>query len=143
MTNIQRSALLPYKPKQMFDLVNDIEAYPRYMEGCVGAEVLHRADDIVEARLDLAKGGIKQSFSTRNRVVDSRHIALELVDGPFNQFEGSWEFLPLGEKACKVSLELSFKVNNAVLGAAAAKLFDSVTINLVSAVEKRAKQLYG
>ncbi|KZX54998.1 ubiquinone-binding protein [Halioglobus sp. HI00S01] len=143
MTHIQRSALLPYKPKQMFDLVNDIEAYPRYMDGCVGAEVLRREEDIIEARLDLSKAGIKQSFSTRNRVVDARHIALELVDGPFQQFAGSWEFLPLGDEACKVSLELRFKVNSAVLGAAAAKLFDSVTTNLVSAVEKRAKELYG
>jgi ribosome-associated toxin RatA of RatAB toxin-antitoxin module len=34
-------------------------------------------------------------------------------------------------------------VNNAVLGAAAAHLFDKVTNNLVDAVGKRAKQLYG
>ena len=49
----------------------------------------------------------------------------------------------MGESACKVSLSLNFNVNNAVLNAAVGKLFDRVTANLVSAVEKRAKELYG
>ena len=143
MTSIKRSALLPYRAQQLFELVNDIEAYPRYMDGCVGAEVLCREEGRVEARLDLSKGGVSQSFVTRNRMVDAEHISLELVEGPFEQFEGRWEFTPLGDAACKVSLDLSFRVNNALLGAAATKLFDSVTNNLVAAVEKRAKELYG
>lgn len=143
MANISRSALLPYRAQQLFDLVNDIEAYPHYMDGCVGAQVLHREPGRVEARLDLSKGGVSHSFVTRNRMVDARHISLELVQGPFKQFQGRWEFTPLGESACKVSLDLSFRVNNAVLGVAASKLFDSVTSNLVAAVEKRAKELYG
>ena len=57
MTNINRSALLPYRAQQLFDLVNDIESYPRYMEGCVGAQVLRREEGFVEARLNLSKGG--------------------------------------------------------------------------------------
>ena len=143
MTSIHRSALLPYQPRQLFDLINDIEAYPAYMDGCVGAQVLRREDDFLEARLDLSRGGVAQSFTTRNRTLDARHISLELVEGPFEFFEGNWEFQPLGEVACKVSLNLEFQVNNAVLGAAASRLFDSVTNNLVNAVEKRARKLYG
>ena len=143
MTTINRSALLPYRAQQLFDLVNDIEAYPRYMDGCVGAQVLRREEGLVEARLDLSKGGVSHSFATRNRMVDAEHISLELVEGPFDQFEGRWEFTPLGDLACKISLSLHFSANNAVLGAAAARLFDSVTNNLVAAVEKRAKELYG
>lgn len=143
MTNINRSALLPFRARQLFDLVNDIEAYPAYMDGCVGAEVFQRTDDLVEARLDLSRGGVSHSFSTRNRMVDAQHISLELIEGPFDFFEGRWEFQPLGDAACKISLSLDFNVNNAVLGAAASRLFEAVTNNLVGAVEKRAKQVYG
>jgi ribosome-associated toxin RatA of RatAB toxin-antitoxin module len=45
--------------------------------------------------------------------------------------------------ACKVSLDLEFTFNNGLLGAAAAKLFDSVTGNLVDALARRARELYG
>ena len=143
MTTINRSALLPYTAQRLFDLVNDIEAYPHYMDGCVGAEVLRRDETLVEARLDLAKGGITQSFSTRNRLVGSEAIVLELVEGPFDYFEGRWGFQALGDAACKISLQLDFTLNSAVLGAAAGKLFEMVTDNLVDALGKRAKQLYG
>jgi len=143
MTVIKRSALLPYPAMSIFELVSDIEAYPRYMDGCVGAQILHRTSDLVEARLDLARAGIAQSFSTRNRLVGHESIELELIDGPFERFRGFWQFQGLGDMACKVSLDLEFSFNNNLLGAAAAKLFDSVTANLVDAVSRRAKQLYG
>ena len=143
MTDINRSALLPFRAAQLYDLVNDIEAYPSYMDGCVAAQVLHREAALVEARLDLAKAGVSQSFTTRNRMTDAQHISLELIEGPFDYFEGCWEFQALGDAACKISLTLSFSVNNAVLGAAATHLFEKVTNNLVDSVGKRAKQLYG
>jgi ribosome-associated toxin RatA of RatAB toxin-antitoxin module len=143
MTTIKRSALLPYSADQMFALVNDVEAYPQFMDGCVGAEVLLREPQLMEARLDLSRGGIKQSFSTRNRFFGTEAITLELVEGPFDYFQGRWEFHALGDEACKLCLNLEFHVNSAVLGAAAAKLFDRVTNSLVDALGKRAQQVYG
>lgn len=143
MTVINRSALLPYRAEQLFDLVNDIEAYPRYLDGCVGAHVLRQEVDLIEARLDLARGGIRQSFSTRNRLVAAREITLELIDGPFESFVGRWDFHTLGDAGCKLSLNLEFSMNSSVLGAAAARLFDRVSNNLVDAICRRADEMYG
>ena len=143
MTIISRSALLPFDRQQLFDLVNDIEAYPEYMDGCVGAQVLSRDETLVEARLDLAKGGISHSFSTRNRLLGTELVTLELVEGPFEFFEGRWVFLALGDTACKLSLELEFSFNNTVLGLAASRLFEMVTNNRVDALARRAQDVYG
>tara|TARA_B110000503_G_scaffold63073_1_gene99750 strand:- start:19659 stop:20090 length:432 start_codon:yes stop_codon:yes gene_type:complete len=143
MTVINRSALLPYSARQLFDLVSDVESYPSYMEGCVGARILHRDEHLLEARLDLARGGIKQSFSTRNRMYGVEEITLELLDGPFDVFAGRWNFRALGDSACKMSLYLEFKFNSTLLGAAASRLFDKATNNMVDAVSRRATQLYG
>ena len=143
MRTINRSALLPYSDRQVFALVNDIESYPLYMDGCVGAQVMRSEENLVEARLDLARAGISQSFCTRNRLQPHSVIELELVEGPFRSFSGRWDFTALGDMACKVTLQLEFMVSNALLGAAAGKLFDSVTNNLVDALAKRAKEVYG
>ena len=70
-------------------------------------------------------------------------ITLELLDGPFDYFQGCWVFKALSDAACKVSLDLEFKVNNSVLGVAAGRLFDRVSNNLVDALGRRANQLYG
>ncbi|MFT4615409.1 MAG: ribosome-associated toxin RatA of RatAB toxin-antitoxin module [Bacteroidia bacterium] len=143
MTVINRSALLPYAAHQLYELVDDVESYPGFMEGCVGATVLSRQAGLVEARLDLAKGGIRQSFSTRNRLSPPNYIVLELIDGPFERFAGRWDFHVLDDSACKISLNLEFSVNSKLLGAAATRLFDRATNNLVDAVCKRATQVYG
>ena len=143
MTSITRSALLPFPAARLFVLVNDIEAYPSYMDGCVGAQILRREGDVIDARLDLARAGIKHSFATRNRLQAFHTIELELLEGPFERFGGCWRFQSLGDMACKVSLDLEFAFSNSVLGAAATRLFDSVTLNLVDAVSRRAQHLYG
>ncbi|MCX2983288.1 type II toxin-antitoxin system RatA family toxin [Halieaceae bacterium IMCC14734] len=143
MTTIIRSALLPYRPEQVFALVNDIESYPQFMDGCVGSQILRSEAGIIEARLDLARAGIRQSFATRNTLQPHHTIELELLEGPFERFTGVWQFIELGDTACKVNLELEFYFNNSVLGAAAGKLFDSVSGGLVDSVGKRARQIYG
>ena len=70
-------------------------------------------------------------------------IELELIEGPFDVFSGSWGFQALGDMACKVNLHLEFSLKNNLLSAAAGRLFDTVTANLVDAVSRRAKHLYG
>jgi ribosome-associated toxin RatA of RatAB toxin-antitoxin module len=42
-----------------------------------------------------------------------------------------------------MSLNLEFTINGALLSAAASRLFDKVTNNLVDAVGRRANQIYG
>lgn len=143
MTTINRSTLLPYTAPQLFALVNDIEAYPQFMDGCVGAQILQCSADCIEARLDLAKGGIRQSFTTRNTLRATEGIRLELLEGPFEFFEGNWAFQQLGDAACKVSLHIEFTMSRGVLSAAAGKLFSKVTTKLVDSVSKRAKVIYG
>lgn len=143
MTRIERSALLPYSAGQLFALVDDIETYPQYMEGCVGARVIQRGENWVEARLELRKAGISQSFSTRNRLFQPERIEMELIEGPFDSFQGEWVFRHLAENACKVSLDLQFRLDSKVAHAAAGKLFESVACNLVNALCQRANTLYG
>lgn len=143
MTEIRRSALLPYSAEKIYALVNDIESYPLYMDGCVAAEVLQHDEARMEARLDLAKAGLKLSFTTRNTLEPYRRVAMTLVDGPFDNLEGEWLLLPLAESACKVSLHMHFALTGKLVGAATRQLFNSVANNLVDAVVKRAGQVYG
>ena len=139
---VERSALVNYSAQQMFDLINDIEAYPQFMEGCVGAKILARGDDWLEARLELSKAGVNQSFVTRNQLQPPLCMTMTLVDGPFKFLTGAWRFQPLGDTACKVSLGLEFELSNRLLGLAVGKLFETVSNKQVDSLCARAKQVY-
>lgn len=143
MPDISRSALLPYAAEQIYQLINDVSAYPKYMEGCVGAKILFRDEQVMEARLDLAKAGLKYSLTTRNHLLPPTSVVMELVDGPFNTFSGEWTLTALSESACKVTLQLSFSLDSKALAVAAKALFNPMADNLVNALVKEARQLYG
>jgi ribosome-associated toxin RatA of RatAB toxin-antitoxin module len=143
MTHIQRSALLPYSCDQIFELVNDVASYPEYMDGCVKATILSQDQQSMSARLQLKKGGLQQEFATRNRFERPERITLELLEGPFESLRGEWQFTSLASNACKVSLDLRFKMQNSLTQKAAEKMFEGVTGNLVNALCQRAKKIYG
>ncbi len=143
MTEITRSALLPYSAQQLFELINDVSAYPQFMEGCIGSEVISQQADFMEARLDLSLAGLRYSFTTRNRMDPPHTVVMELVDGPFESFHGQWSLQALSDSACKVSLDLQFKLQSRILGGAAKVLFNPMADNLVDALVKRAQHLLG
>ena len=143
MAHIQRHALLPFTVEQMFQLVNKVDDYPQYLEGCSKA-IIHAQDNTsMKATLMLEKRGIKLQFTTLNTIDAPKSIILNLDDGPFTQFEGRWFFQYLSDDACKVMLDLRFQLAGKLTSVAAAKLLDSVGNNMVDAMVKRAKQIYG
>ncbi|MGH8114660.1 MAG: type II toxin-antitoxin system RatA family toxin [Rhodanobacteraceae bacterium] len=140
---IHRQALVRFTPEQMFDLVNDVEAYPRRFAWCLGAHVSERDDQHLVARLDLRFAGVTQHFSTRNALDRARSISMQFVDGPFDWLHGVWSFTPLGEDGCKVALDLDFEVSNKLTGLAFAIGFRKLADRMVDDFCAEAKRAYG
>lgn len=118
MIQIRRSAVVKHRPEQMFDLVNEVAAYPTRFAWCSAAQVLEQRPDGITARLDLRMAGLTQSFTTRNTVSRPARIDMQFVDGPFKTLQGTWTFDALGDSGCKVSLALDFETRSRLLGAA-------------------------
>jgi ribosome-associated toxin RatA of RatAB toxin-antitoxin module len=139
---IRRSALVKYSPAQMFDLVNEVEAYPKRFHWCADAQVLERQHDVLVARLDLKFAGLRQSFTTRNTASRPDRIHMSLVDGPFRSLDGVWSFLPLGDDGCKISFALDFEY--AGFGGGAIKLgFQGLASRMVDDFCREAQRAYG
>ncbi len=140
-TTINKSALMAHPVSTIFALVADIESYPEFLPGCVGAEVLETTPEGVVARLDLAKGGVKQSFMTSNTNITNESIHLQLADGPLESLTGTWRFQALSDEACKVTIDLSLERRASLFRFAGGKLFESVANDMVGAMVSRADQL--
>lgn len=143
MIEIRRSALVNYSPAQMFDLVNDVEAYPKRFSWCAGAEILERTDDVLVARLDLKFAGFRQSFTTRNSVFPPARLHMSLVDGPFRSLDGVWEFLALGDAGCKISFALDFDYASRLGGGAIKLGFQGLANRMVDDFCSEAERVYG
>ena len=148
MKHVHKSVLLWYSPDEMYALVTDVERYPDFLPWCDGAEIVQRHCDGVTARLGLAYMGIRHRFTTRNIQVPGQSVQVALVDGPFSQLEGHWQFLPIaskgaGEQACKIEFDLRYAFASPALEAVVSPVFDRVADTFVDSFVHRAEDVHG
>ncbi len=142
MPVVEKSALVKVSAQDMFALVDDIASYPEFLPWCTGSRVIKREGNIVEAELQIAKGGFKNSFATRNINDEGGRITLSLLEGPFSSLEGEWNFMPLREDASKISLDLEFEMNGVLANFAFGAIFNQICNTMVASFTERAKQIY-
>ena len=142
MTVVRRTAFSPYSQSQMYQLVNDVEAYPAFLPWCADARVLAQSDALMRARLSVKKGPFDYAFTTENHLDADRGIDMSLVEGPFSSLRGQWRFAPAAGGST-VSLELEFEFAGRVLGAVLSTAFKPIADSLVEAFKQRADQVYG
>ena len=80
-------------------------------------------------RLEMRRGPLRETFSTRTVLIRPREITLSLVEGPFKTFEGRWTFKPLGDRGSKVSLFARFEFANPVLDVLLSRTFEKICPN--------------
>src|SRR4029079_4442883 len=109
MHTLKRNALVPHSARQMFELVNAIEEYPRFLPWCHHSQIISRTDKEIIASLDVNWKGIHKSFTTRNVLTPCDRIEISLFNGPMQRLDGVWSFNSLDEYACKIMLDLEFE----------------------------------
>ena len=127
----------------MFELVNNIDDYSQFLNWCDSSSILNQSDDQITASVEINKGGIKQTFSTLNTLIPYQSIAMELVDGPFDELSGEWRFEPLGENAAKIHLDLQFKFKSKLIDMALSPVFKNIANSQLDSFVARAKYIYG
>lgn len=141
MPEIHRHALLPYTREQMFDLVLDVRSYPEFLPHCTETRVLCESDREITASMTLQRLGMRQTLTTRNRLLRPGSISLELVSGPLRRFQGEWCFKSL-DSGSRVDLSLAFEMQGGLPGRALAGLIRPLAAQMVDVFCRRAEQIY-
>jgi ribosome-associated toxin RatA of RatAB toxin-antitoxin module len=143
MATVQKSVLVPYHAEQMFDLVEGVEAYPKFLPWCAAAAIVGRSTQETLARLDINYHGVRAHFTTANRHARPERIAIELRDGPFRRLDGIWLFRQLGATGSKVELEMHYEFATGALERLIGPVFSHIAHSFIDAFVRRAEQLYG
>jgi len=143
MHRISKSAIVPYTPQQMFELVNNINDYSQFLNWCDSSSILNQSDSQITASVEINKGGIKQSFSTLNTLTPYNSIKMELIQGPFDELSGEWRFEALGDNASKVYLNLQFEFKSMLIDMTLSPIFKNIANSQLDAFVSRAKVVYG
>ncbi len=160
MKVVERSAIVPYSPAQMFLLVNDVARYPEFLPWCSGANVEDVSATERIATVRVSKGLLKTEFTTRNALRADAEILMRLVSGPFRQLRGQWLFEPIDggsapaavdepraaprptARGSRVAFRMEYEFKNPLVAAALNAIFEAVCGTIVDAFAERARKIF-
>lgn len=139
--------VLPYAPEQLFELVGDVEAYPKFVPWITGMRTwngrVEGAVSTVDAEAQVGFSFLREKFATRvRRDRDALSIDVSLLYGPFKRLINGWRFVAEGE-ATRVEFVIDFAFKAALLDGMLAANIDKAANKLIACFEERAKQIYG
>lgn len=143
MAVVEKSVLIERTAAQMFELVDHVEDYPKFLPWCGGTDLLERTDRKTAARIHINYHGLKAHFATENAKEVPKWMDIQLREGPFQRMDGGWKFTPLGETACKVEFRLHYEFSSKLLERALGPVFHHIANTFVESFVKRAQQIHG
>lgn len=147
MTRVHRTLHAPYTPRQLFDLVADVRAYPDFVRWIRSLRVLHESatDGVWNGRAEARVGfrGFSERFTTDIAArAEEGVIDVRLVNGPLRMLTNRWTFRDEPQGA-KIEFEVSFEFRNPLLQALAAANLDLAVSRLVQSFLDEARRRYG
>jgi coenzyme Q-binding protein COQ10 len=138
---------VPFTPRQMFDLVADVESYPEFVPLCVGLRVKERSrvsgHEVLLAEMDVGYGALRETFSTRVKLdAVMLRVTVEYLDGPFQFLDNRWAFEPAPD-GCNVDFYISYELKSLMLQLMVGAVFERAFRRFTEAFEQRAQQIYG
>jgi ribosome-associated toxin RatA of RatAB toxin-antitoxin module len=140
---VKKSVIVTHPPEKIFRLVADIENYPKYLPWCTQAVIREQTEHEVVGAVYIEYLKVKTYFVTRNINFPYSKIDMQLVEGPFKELAGSWNFLPLGEHGCKVEFSLEYKFSNYFVEKIIGPVFNYISKNIVECFIQQANKQYG
>jgi coenzyme Q-binding protein COQ10 len=145
--------VLPYTPRQLFDLVADIERYPEFLPWCVAARVTRREGNVLYGDLVIGFKMIRESFTSKVTltppVKDAKgleqggRVDVTYLKGPFHYLNNHWIFEPMPQGSCRIDFYIDFAFRSVVLQKLMGALFNEAVRRMVGAFEARAQRIYG
>ncbi|TDL83591.1 type II toxin-antitoxin system RatA family toxin [Palleronia sediminis] len=138
---------LPYTAEQMYDLVADVEDYPKFIPWISAARIRTRTPrdpgETIEADLIISFKVFRERFTSRVDLdPEARRIDTAYLNGPFRHMESVWRFRDV-DGGCEVIFDVDFEFKSRILGSAASMFFNDAMQRIVRAFERRAAELYG
>jgi coenzyme Q-binding protein COQ10 len=137
---------VPHLPERMFDLVNDLDDYPRFLPNVRDMQVKRDSGapgDVRYAKMTIKFGPVTQGYTSRVEAdPKARTITAKAVDGPFAYLDSKWSFEPEGE-GTRVRFDIDFKISNPLIAAVAEPAFAAKQNEIMDAFVDEADRRFG
>jgi len=136
-----------FTPREMFEVVADVERYPEFLPLCEGLTVHERkvseTGSTLTATMTVGYKAITERFKTHVTIdPEAGVIRVRHLDGPFTHLNNEWRFVAAGS-GCDVHFAIDYAFRSAMLSLIVGAAFDKAVRSYTDAFEARARALYG
>lgn len=147
VTRHSERKVVPFTPRQLFDLVADVPRYPEFLPWCTAARVRKKEGPNAEVdEIAIGFGPFHEKFVSRVVLTpdDPEGLRIETtgIEGPFKALASHWLFRP-HSNGTEIVFALEFEFRSRLLQHTVRMLFAEAVKRMVAAFEARAVQLYG
>jgi len=133
---------LNFSAAQLFDLVADVERYPKFMPWVTASRVRHRRDNVMFVEMTVSAGPLRRQFSTVGVLHRPQRIDITSADPIFDRFEQHWLFEPARDDGTDVDYRVDVALRSRILQALLGASFADQAARTMTAFTRRAQQLY-
>lgn len=150
MPSFRTTRHMAFTPRQMFDLVADVERYPEFLPLCEALVVRSRervgGNEVLIADMTAGYKAIRETFTSRV-TLDAAASVVNVEGtrdsrGPFSRLDNRWEFRAAAG-GCNVDFFIAYEFRSLMLQMLVGALFDRAFRRYTAAFEERAKAIYG
>lgn len=142
MSIFSKQVIVEYTAEQMYDLVSDIDSYPKFIPLCASCKILATQGNRLHVAFKIAKGPLSFEFTTINTIEKNNFITMDLETGPFKSLKGVWRFTPLEMNRSLISLQLEFEFSSKLFCLILDGLFNQLCDSMIQSFRDRAAMLY-
>tara|TARA_B100001287_G_scaffold274354_1_gene279500 strand:+ start:1326 stop:1745 length:420 start_codon:yes stop_codon:yes gene_type:complete len=126
---------------KLFNILNDINKYPYYFEGCSLGKKTNISKSTYDGILNINFMDKIIELKTKNKVLDNKLIYFNLVDGPFKRLNGFWSLTNINENYTLVSFNIDYELKNFFIDKASKLISKTIIDSLVNDFKLKVEKL--
>jgi coenzyme Q-binding protein COQ10 len=151
MPRVRDALNVPFPPEQIFDLVVDIESYPRFVPGWRAVRIATHerklGGDANRGRMlvdqQVSEKGLRFRFRTEARYRRPLYLRIATTSAPYRYFMLIWRFAPNGQGGTRVGVHMRYRLRAMPLQHVAERHFNNLFDQVVHAFDREARRRYG
>lgn len=154
MKNFRNRRLVPHSAVEMFELVRDVESYPKFVPLCEAVRVRRRDEtapgvELLVVEMQVGFKAICERYTSRVASDANRlEIRVDCAEGPFRKLDNRWSFReetpgPEARPRSSVDFYIAYEFKNIALSMLMGAMFDKAFQKYSDAFAKRADEVYG
>jgi coenzyme Q-binding protein COQ10 len=143
-SSFHTKTLMHFSPKQVYDVVAQVQHYKRFVPHCTASDVVSASDTHIEADLTVQYMMVTERYRSKvDLVPNTKVVATSHNTTLFELLNSTWTLAPGSTpNTCWVDFQIDYKFKSSLYETLARKYFDSVAKGTIAAFEKRCKLLY-